>query len=221
MSEVDRVREAYRHCEELVRAQDKDHFLASLFAPADRRPYLFALYAFALEIARVKMLVKEPMAGMIRLQWWHEAIAGLRAEQAAASPVMLALQDASRQTGVSLAPLASVVEAHQAELHGEPAAAAAATVFVMAARLLGGEGDAVAAVADRAADAVTFTAGEPDKARIAYAAFRAHIDGVTEQALPAFLTAALVPLRLKNAHAAQWRRQLVMLRTAWFGFPRL
>ena len=54
---LDRIREAYRHCEDLVRAHDKDHYLASLFAPADRRPYLFALYAFALEIGRVEMLV--------------------------------------------------------------------------------------------------------------------------------------------------------------------
>ena len=80
MSEPDRVREAYRHCEALVRAQDKDHFLTSLFAPAERRSYLFALYAFAIEIARVRTLVKEPMAGTIRLQWWLEAIAGLRAD---------------------------------------------------------------------------------------------------------------------------------------------
>ena len=76
MSEIDRIREAYRHCEALVRAHDKDQFLASLFAPAERRPYLFALYAFALEIGRVKRLVNEPMAGTIRLQWWLEALAG-------------------------------------------------------------------------------------------------------------------------------------------------
>ena len=101
----DIIAEAYRHCEQIVRAQDKDRFLASLFAPAERRPYLFALYAFALEIARVQALVQEPLAGTIRLQWWLEALGGLRAEEAAASPVMIALQDASRQTGVALTPL--------------------------------------------------------------------------------------------------------------------
>ena len=45
--------DAYAHCEALVRTSDKDRFLASLFAPADARPHLFALYAFNLEIARV------------------------------------------------------------------------------------------------------------------------------------------------------------------------
>jgi phytoene synthase len=216
----DRIREAYRHCEELVRAHDKDHFLASLFAPADRRPYLFALYAFALEIARVKTLVNEPMAGMIRLQWWHEAIAGLRVGEAAASPVMIALQDAAEQTGVSLAPLAAAVEAHQAELHGPPPVGAAAAIFVMAARFLGAEGDAVTLAADRAAEAVTFVMSEPEKARDAYRAFRAEIETLPKSALPAFLITSLVPLRLKRPDAPQWRRQIALLRTAWFGFPR-
>ena len=34
-----------------------------LFAPADKRPYLFALYAFSLEIARVRDCVREPLRG--------------------------------------------------------------------------------------------------------------------------------------------------------------
>ncbi|OAN44077.1 phytoene/squalene synthetase [Paramagnetospirillum marisnigri] len=33
------------------------------------------LYAFNLEIARVRESVREPMAGMIRLQWWREMLA--------------------------------------------------------------------------------------------------------------------------------------------------
>jgi len=217
----DNIRQAHRHCERLVRAHDKDRYLASLFAPADRRPYLFALYAFALELARVKMLVKEPMAGAIRLQWWREAIEGLRAEEAAANPVMSALQDAARQTGVSLAPLTAAVEAREAELHGTPPIGAAATVFTMAARLLGADGEAIAPAADLAGQAVTLIETEPNQARAAYRAFRGIVGSQPEAALPAFLPAALVPLRLQRPNAPQWRRQIVLLRTAWFGFPRI
>src|ERR1041385_5940480 len=118
MAEPDSIAESYRHCEALVRAHDKDCYLASLFAPAERRRYLFALYAFALEIGRVKAAVTEPMTGVIRLQWWLEAVTGLRAAEAAASPVMIALQDASQQTNVALAPLAAAVEARQVDLEG-------------------------------------------------------------------------------------------------------
>ena len=218
MDEADRIREAYRHCEQLVRAHDKDHYLASLFAPLERRRFLLALYAFALEIARVKALVKEPMTGTIRLQWWLEAVSGLRAEEAAASPVMLALQDASQKTGISLNALTAAVEARQAELQGIPAPEAAAVELIMAARFLGAEGETIAAAAKSAAQALS--AREPERGRQAYAAFRQDLETVPERALPAFMTVALVPLRLRWPDAPQWRRQIALLRTAWFGFPK-
>ena len=54
----------------------KDRFLAALFAPAAQRPALFALYAFNVEIARVRDVAREPMPGEIRLQWWREVVEG-------------------------------------------------------------------------------------------------------------------------------------------------
>jgi len=75
-----------RYCEDQVRASDKDRFLATLFAPADKRGPLFALYAFNLEIAGVRDRVREPMAGEIRLQWWRDVLTGERVSEAAANP---------------------------------------------------------------------------------------------------------------------------------------
>ncbi|MBX6329489.1 MAG: squalene/phytoene synthase family protein [Pseudolabrys sp.] len=215
------VEEAYRYCEQRVRDHDKDRFLASLYACAERRPFLFALYAFALEIGRVHRLVREPMVGTIRLQWWREALDGQRAEEAAANPVMVALQDAVRRSGLGSTPLIEAVEARQAELYGTPAVKAEAAVFVAAARLLGSPVD-LAAVAQEAARAVTF-ACDPrhrDEAAQAYAAFRARGAEVPEPVVPAFLTVALVPLLLRRPQASQWRRQMALMRAAWFGFPR-
>ena len=220
MNAPDRIAEAYRHCSDLVRAHDKDQFLAALFAPAERRSYLFALYAFAVEIERIKNLVREPLTGTIRLQWWLEAVSGLRAEETAATPVMIALQDAARATGNSLAPLAVAVEARQDELRGEPPVKAAATVFAMAARLLGVSED-LDAPAAAAAQAVTFVQDDRQKAGEAYATFCAQLPGIPERALPAFLPVALVPLRIKRPHAPQWRRQIALLRAAWRGFPQI
>jgi len=218
-----KVKDAYRYCRELVRAQDKDRFLTSLYAPAERRPFLIALYAFALEIARVRRLVKEPMTGEVRLQWWLEAVRGLRAQEAAANPVMIALNDAARQAGVALDPLTGAVEARQAELYGTPAVASASAVFMMAARLLGAEDEAIGAAADQAAQAVT-SLDEPrdaEQVTASYTAFRARIPHLPEAALPAFLPVALVPLLLRRPQAPPWRRQLELVRTAWFGFPKL
>jgi len=72
---------ALEACAALVRRADPDRYFASLFAPAEIRPYLFALYAFNHELARIGETVHEPMMGQIRLQWWREAIDGARRGQ--------------------------------------------------------------------------------------------------------------------------------------------
>ncbi len=158
----------------------------------------------------MKALVKEPLAGTIRLQWWLEAIGGLRAEEAAASPVMIALNDASRQTGVALAPLAAAVEARQDEPAGKPAVAAVSAILIMAARLLDADGDAIAAAAEHAAQAVTFIADDPQQARRWLRRVSRANQDLPERALPAFLPVALVPLLLRRPDAPQWRRQIAL-----------
>ena len=62
-------------CAEQVRRQDRERYLTALFAPAERREDLFALYTFNHEVAKTAEVVSEAMVGRIRLQWWREAIA--------------------------------------------------------------------------------------------------------------------------------------------------
>ncbi|OJF90042.1 phytoene synthase [Pararhizobium antarcticum] len=57
-----------------MRDTDRDRYLACLLAPAEKRPALAALYAFHAEIARVRDLVREPLPGEIRLQWWRDVL---------------------------------------------------------------------------------------------------------------------------------------------------
>jgi phytoene synthase len=61
-----------------LRRTDEDRYYTALFAPAERRKSLFALYAFHHEIARVAESVRDPMMHAIRLQWWREAVEGAR-----------------------------------------------------------------------------------------------------------------------------------------------
>ena len=58
----------------LVQRHDPDRYLLSLFAPARHRAALWALYAFNHEIAKTRELVTETTMGLIRLQWWRDAI---------------------------------------------------------------------------------------------------------------------------------------------------
>jgi NADH dehydrogenase [ubiquinone] 1 alpha subcomplex assembly factor 6 len=63
------------YCGEMVRAQDPDRFMIAMLCPPARRAALWALLAFNMEIARTRSVVSETQLGLIRLQWWREAIA--------------------------------------------------------------------------------------------------------------------------------------------------
>src|SRR4051795_4988915 len=99
---------AFAHCEQLVRESNKDRFLATLFAPAELRPALHALYAFDIEVARVPTLARQPIAGEIRLQWWREVLEG-RNDEASANPVAAALLEILGRYNLARHPLIGLV----------------------------------------------------------------------------------------------------------------
>lgn len=61
----------------MVRKHDPDRFLLSLFMKPGVREAAWALYAFNYEIARTREVVTETRLGLIRLQWWRDALAAL------------------------------------------------------------------------------------------------------------------------------------------------
>ncbi len=113
------------HCAALVREADRDRYLATLFAPAEHRDALFALYAFNADVARIRDVAREPMPGEIRLQWWREVLEGQRDGEAAAHPVAAALRGALGRYGLRAAPLIEVLDAHTFDLYDEPMASIA------------------------------------------------------------------------------------------------
>jgi phytoene synthase len=71
----------------MMRQHDPDRFLATLFAPADRRETLFVLGAFNHELARAREVASQPMLALIRLQWWREVVEGARRRHEVAGPL--------------------------------------------------------------------------------------------------------------------------------------
>ena len=67
-------RDSLAYCADQVRRHDHERYLTALFAPARRRSAILALYAFNLEVARIREAVSEPLLGRVRLQWWRDAI---------------------------------------------------------------------------------------------------------------------------------------------------
>jgi phytoene synthase len=147
---------SFTHCADLVRAADRDRYLATLFAPRQHRDALHALYAFNLEIARVRDLAHEPMPGEIRLQWWREVLSGERAGEAAAHPVAAALGETLARYALDPAPLLVLIDAHTFDLHDEPmallddldryAVETRSTLLSAAAAILGGDAARLAAI---------------------------------------------------------------------------
>jgi NADH dehydrogenase [ubiquinone] 1 alpha subcomplex assembly factor 6 len=81
------------YCAEQVRRHDNDRFLCGLFAPAAAREGLWSLYAFNLELARIRESVSQPLLGHIRLRWWIDALDAIYARQPPHHQVALALGD--------------------------------------------------------------------------------------------------------------------------------
>ena len=141
------------HCAALVREHDRDRYLAALFAPTQAREALFALYAFAVEIGRVRDVAREPMPGEIRLQWWREVLEDKRDGEAAAHPVAAALRRSIAAYGLDPARLVAFIDAHAFDLYDEPfktlddldnhAVLTEGLLLSAAARVLGHDGFAI------------------------------------------------------------------------------
>ena len=119
------MQDPFAHCAELVRQADRDRFLAALFAPAEHRGALNALYAFNIEIARVREVAREALPGEIRLQWWCEVLEGGRRDEASANPVAAALLPTIERYRLAVAKLLDLIEARRFDLYDEPMAAIA------------------------------------------------------------------------------------------------
>jgi 15-cis-phytoene synthase len=143
------MQDAFAYCAELVRSADRDRFIACLFAPAERRGSLHALYAFNLEVARVREAARQALPGEIRLQWWSDVLRGERSGEASANPVASALLVALERHRLPAAKLIDLIEARRFDLYDEPMARAAdledyarktsSALFAVAAQILAGD----------------------------------------------------------------------------------
>lgn len=108
------------HVTEIVRSNDRDRYLSALLAPPSHRPALMALYAFSAEIARVRELVREPLPGEVRLQWWRDLLQGTEHGEASANPVAAELMRAITAYGLPRQALVAMTEARVFDLYNDP-----------------------------------------------------------------------------------------------------
>lgn len=100
---------------------DPDRFLCAMFAPAGAREALFALIVYNYEIARVRETVSEPAAGLIRLQWWREAlIAASEGGNLPRHELLPPLAEAMKRHQLPLEPFLELTIARERDLSDAP-----------------------------------------------------------------------------------------------------
>jgi NADH dehydrogenase [ubiquinone] 1 alpha subcomplex assembly factor 6 len=108
------------YCLAQVRQGDRDRYLALLFAPASARNALAAIAAFNLELARAASEITESMLGLVRLQWWREAVEEIRAGGAVRRhQVAEALAAATRTHSLSTDRMLAMIASREEELESE------------------------------------------------------------------------------------------------------
>lgn len=107
-------------CLAALRAGDRDRYLCALLTPDDKRGAISALYAFNLEIARVRENITEPMMGEVRLQWWRDLLDGETHGSAEANPIAASLMAAIADHNLPKAPLLNMIAARQFDLYDDP-----------------------------------------------------------------------------------------------------
>ena len=105
-----------------ARRCEPDRYLCALLAPPERRDALLALALLHHELARIPEIVSQPMAGMIRLQWWREALDEVAAARPARRhPVVEALAPPLAAGLVEPAALHGLIDAREPALERLPA----------------------------------------------------------------------------------------------------
>jgi len=137
--------DAAAFCANLVRGHDFARYASTLFVSPDERRALLALYAFNVEIVRVRDQITQPLPGEVRLKWWSEVLAGEGDGGVEGNPVVSELLLAVRHFRLPTEPLTRLIFEHQFDLYNDPMPTLAAlegyvadtssTLFALAARI--------------------------------------------------------------------------------------
>lgn len=118
MSSSEEQDQVYGACLAALRQTDLDRYLSCLLIAPEKRGAIAALYAFNAEIARIRDVIREPLPGEIRIQWWRDLIAGAASKSAnpLASGLLLAIQEHHLPPDV----LINLLEARIFDLYDDP-----------------------------------------------------------------------------------------------------
>ncbi|MDZ7822931.1 MAG: squalene/phytoene synthase family protein [Ahrensia sp.] len=133
---------------DILRQNDRDAYVSTLFVPDDKRSAIASIWAFNAEIERIPQLVSEPFLGEIRLQWWRDVCNGARSEEGGQHPVAAALLDTISKYNLPVTAFDNLCDARIFDLYNDIIPSKAdfegylghtrSLLFQMCAQILGG-----------------------------------------------------------------------------------
>jgi 15-cis-phytoene synthase len=120
MSATEAMKDSAGFCADLVRNHDFVRYASTLFMPATQRRALLSIYAFNVEISRVRDHVSQPLPGEMRLQWWTDMLAGSGHGGIEGNPVAAELLLVIRDYRLPSDLLSRLVDEHQFDLYNDP-----------------------------------------------------------------------------------------------------
>jgi phytoene synthase len=153
MSAAATAKDAAGFCADLVRTHDFVRYASTLFVPVGQRRALLALYAFNVEISRVRLHITQALSGEMRLQWWTDMLAGTAHGGVEGNPVSAELLLVIRNARLPVELLSRLIDEHQFDLYNDPMPTMAAlegyiadtssALFSLAARIAGEVSDEI------------------------------------------------------------------------------
>lgn len=133
-----------------VRRYDRERFITALFCPTSVRDDVLVTLGFNTELARIRAMIREPLAGEIRLQWWRELLEGERpGDEITRHPIAQPLTALMASGRLDKAVLMGMIDARERDVASEGfesiaeltayAWATSGALACSVARLLGGE----------------------------------------------------------------------------------
>ena len=98
---------------------DEDRWISSRYAKDDQRQALTALYALAYELARVRLVVSEEGLGLIRFQWWRDAISEIEMGKVREHDVARALKEEIEAGRLKARALQDLIDGYQAAFEAQ------------------------------------------------------------------------------------------------------
>jgi 15-cis-phytoene synthase len=120
MSVAATSKESAAFCADLVRTHDFARYASTLFLPQAQRRALLSVYAFNVEISRVREQVSQPLPGEMRLQWWTDMLEGAGHGGIEGNPVAAELLQTIAEYRLPVEPLSRLIEEHQFDLYNDP-----------------------------------------------------------------------------------------------------